>query len=350
MNFMKYLIVSLFLSVSLFASNQCEFTNWTSYKTTSLRKHSTESAYIYTSTYVGIDADGAPNAYHRNNDLALDYLANAGHTGNWWGIVTTNGRSSGTPYVQESGRFEGFYVSATALEDTSKDRLDTARYVDSTTIPYIVFPGNFYSMSGTGGMGDIGYAINLDTGDESPFIVADIGPSTAKLGEMSIALASNLGGDNPNPKNGSGAPRGRILYIMFPYSHNTPRWNGSLSDLTAKANSLLNSVGGMSSVLECESLNTDCQNECSSDGELSCNGSVIEVCRKSSNGCFQKIRKETCGAGFTCSDGGCIAVDDGNGNINNGGCSISTEQNSSSKYFFLLFLVLIVLRKRKLNN
>jgi len=34
-----------------------------------------------------IDADGAYRAYNQNN-TGLDYLANAGHPGNWWALVT----------------------------------------------------------------------------------------------------------------------------------------------------------------------------------------------------------------------------------------------------------------------
>jgi hypothetical protein len=42
---------------------------------------------------------GAPNAYHPE-DKGLDFLANAGKTGNWWGIVTEDGTPSGKPVVQ----------------------------------------------------------------------------------------------------------------------------------------------------------------------------------------------------------------------------------------------------------
>ena len=36
---------------------------------------------------LSIDADGAPNAYHRDG-RGLDHLANAGRPGSWWGLVT----------------------------------------------------------------------------------------------------------------------------------------------------------------------------------------------------------------------------------------------------------------------
>jgi hypothetical protein len=55
-----------------------------------------------------IDADGAPTAYGPDGK-GLDHLANAGKPGNWWGVVTVDGK----PVVQENG----YYVSTTSLED-----------------------------------------------------------------------------------------------------------------------------------------------------------------------------------------------------------------------------------------
>ncbi len=49
-----------------------------------------------------IDADGAPKAYHPKPDdnKGLDALGNAGHPGNWWALVTDNGKPSGNPVIQ----------------------------------------------------------------------------------------------------------------------------------------------------------------------------------------------------------------------------------------------------------
>lgn len=60
-----------------------------------------ESKIWYTSEFT-IDADGCPRAYGPEgcSPEPLDYLANAGYDGNWWGIVTD---SYGDPYVQEKG-------------------------------------------------------------------------------------------------------------------------------------------------------------------------------------------------------------------------------------------------------
>ena len=51
-----------------------------------------------------VDADGSPQAYHPPPDerKGLDNLADAGEPGNWWGIVTDNGKGSGNPVVQGS--------------------------------------------------------------------------------------------------------------------------------------------------------------------------------------------------------------------------------------------------------
>src|SRR5262249_42823532 len=98
-----------------------------------------DSALFYKSR-LAIDADGAPNAYHPKpqSSLGLDYLANAGNDDDWWGIATD---SSNNPYIQQTGKFEGFYVSTSALEDGSAES-DPVHWVDSSTIPYISLPIN----------------------------------------------------------------------------------------------------------------------------------------------------------------------------------------------------------------
>ena len=65
-----------------------------------VRRGKGESAF-YFFTGMSIDADGAPKAYHPNGSPpGLDDLANAGHPGNWWGMIVTLG---GTPVVQRAG-------------------------------------------------------------------------------------------------------------------------------------------------------------------------------------------------------------------------------------------------------
>ncbi len=139
-------------------------------------------------TKMSIDADGAPNAYHPE-DIGIDFLSNGGRPGNWWALVTDNGRKDGIPVVQNSSdSFPGFYISTTSLFDATKSRIDTKRYIDSRFVPYFVLPKG---RSGGARLGDLGVVINLRTNKLSPAIFADIGPSDA-IGEGSIRLAEIL--------------------------------------------------------------------------------------------------------------------------------------------------------------
>jgi len=170
-----------------------------------------------------VDADGAPNAYGPAGSCkALDYLANAGKPGNWWGIVTVNGK----PYVQKTGDpYPGCYVSTTSLLDGTYPATSTKRYVDSNTIPYIVL--NSLAMKNSGAkLGDFAY---VEYNTKSSFaIVADVGPS-GKIGEGSIALAKALG-ITSNPKAG-GVSKG-VKFVVFPGSGNgKPRTLSEIHDL-----------------------------------------------------------------------------------------------------------------------
>jgi hypothetical protein len=142
-------------------------------------------------------------------------------------------------------------VSQTSLTDKTKIATDPSKYVDSRAIPYFVFPGKFIKMAGTGGLGDFGYAVNRSTGKSSAFIVAETGPSGAELGEMSIALATALGGVDPNPRTGAGTPAGRIIFVIFPKSHSSPAWPLSVEKIAADSMKQVDSVGGKSALEGC---------------------------------------------------------------------------------------------------
>jgi hypothetical protein len=197
---------------------------------------------------LAIDADGAPKAYHPapHSELGLDYLANAGHPGNWWAIVTDNGKSTGQPVVQkETDPAPGFYISTTTLEDTSKDRTDPRRYVDSSTIPFIVLPPRFRSEGVR--LGDFAVVINSGSAGHEPVfaIFADSGPSN-KLGEGSIALASALGIPS-SPKHGGA--NGGVIYVVFPGSGNqSPR---TPDEINSKGRQQFDAWGGMEKLRAC---------------------------------------------------------------------------------------------------
>jgi hypothetical protein len=243
----------------------CQFGAWSTYNGISLRRHS-NGAYIYKTSHKQIDADGAPNAYHpvdvgktcsvTGGLLGLDCPANAGYpNGSFWrDVLVVDPNNNAKPYVQPSGAFVGFFVSMTSLSDRNKAATDPTKYVSSTTFPYIVFPGNFNAKSGTGKVGDLGFAINLSNNKKSHFVVAETGPAAADLGEMSIAFATAMGGVNPNPINGAGAPSGTILYVSFPFSSNTYAWPMTNAQMQTNVNTLLQSVGGEAGILACQGL------------------------------------------------------------------------------------------------
>ena len=166
---------------------------WLTYQGTKVWRLQGLAAYTYITSHVEIDADGAPNAYHPN-DTGLDALANAGFPrGGWRSVLVQDPKDPGQPFVQKAGAFAGFFVSKTTLEDPDAPAAEPQRYVDATMFPYIVFPGAFEQLEGTGVIGDIVLAKHIDAGLTSPAIVADLGPRNAALGEISIRLAANLG-------------------------------------------------------------------------------------------------------------------------------------------------------------
>lgn len=177
-----------------------------------------------------IDADGAPNAYGPPGTAALDYLANAGHAGNWYGLVVD---ADGKPVVQATG----FYVSQTALEDPDRPRTNPRRYVDSSTVPYIVIPPELRAQGAK--LGDLCWVAYQ--GIQCGAIVADIGPR-GKLGEGSIALAEALGIPS-SPKHG-GAGSG-VMVALFAGSAANPPWPRFVGEFQSKVFPWFCQWGGM---------------------------------------------------------------------------------------------------------
>lgn len=237
-------------------AQSCAFEASQSWKGVDLRRHAEKDAYIYVTSRVSIDADGAPNAYHPDN-TGLDHYGNAGWPNeSWWpDVLVPDPADPARPYVQPDGPFKGYFVTKTTLADRSSPATDPAKYVDATTIPYIAFPGGFVGLAGTGRMGDFGYAIHLGSGRASPFIVADVAPRNDPLGEMSLALASALSGNTAvNPRNGAGAPSGDIAYIVFRYSSDASaanRWPLTPDQIRTRVDALLADIGGVEAIRIC---------------------------------------------------------------------------------------------------
>ena len=242
-------LLTLCSSPALAAS--CDAVASQTYRGTQLFKIPDSNAYFYVVNRMAIDADGAPNAYHPQ-DRGIDALANAGFpNGAWRSILVVDPRRPDRPFVQPDGEFAGFFVSMTTLQDLTLPATDIRRYVDSTRVPYLVFPGAFFAMRGTGDFGDLGAARQIESGKESPFIVADKGPRNAPLGEVSIRLAENLGGRNVNPRNGAGIPRGPFVYVVFPRSKSQPPWPVTVEQLQQRVQEQLTVIGGWERILPC---------------------------------------------------------------------------------------------------
>lgn len=243
------LLAAMLGTAAIPAHADCDtFANW---KGTALQRFPGSRAYAYRTGRISVDADGAPNAYHPQ-DRGLDALANAGYpNGGWHSVLVADPADPAKPFVQRTGAFAGYFLSATTLQDRSRAATDPARYVDATAVPYIVFPGGFYAMAGTGRLGVLGLARNLSTGETSPMIFADVGPRDHPLGEISVKLAENLGGRDVNPRNGRGAPAGPFAYVIFPGSEATPPWPLSAEELQRRTEAELARIGGWDAVLAC---------------------------------------------------------------------------------------------------
>jgi len=211
---MKILSLLFFITFSLLLRGQtpvnCDLTLITTIENFNVYRHNPSGVIMYKAKMY-IDADGSPRAYGPNNS-GLDWTANAGYPGNWWGVVTD---SNGDPIIQGPGDpYPGMYVSTTSLVNSSYAVTNPLRYTNSETVPYYVLPSALVSLGGIR-IGDVAYVYNTQTGQGCFAIYADTGPA-GKLGEGSIYLAQQIG-INPDLRTG-GTSLGIIDYIVFPMS------------------------------------------------------------------------------------------------------------------------------------
>ncbi len=268
---MKLLLAASLLAVLLQGvprqaeAADCPFESWRTYKNRELRRTADHKAYFWITSRTAIDADGAPKAYHPDDvgkpcgatGAGLDCPSNAGYPNkSWWPtVLAPDPANPSKAFVQPSGPAQGFFVSKTALQDSGNgNESDTSRYVDASTIPYVVFPRPFFQLAGTGKLGDLGMAYHLETQKKTPFIVADIGPNEP-LGESSIALFQALGGNNPNPRTGGGVASGKVLYLVFPRSvdQRARKWPMTQPEIEQGAETLFDALGGESVLQACAS-------------------------------------------------------------------------------------------------
>jgi len=187
---------------------------------------------------MAIDVDGAPRAYHPENKGALNRLSGAGRPGHWWALVTKDG----APVVQGANDpAPGYFLSMTSLQNPAFAVTDPRRYVDASTIPYVVLPEAVVKAAGIR-MGDIAAVVNQTNGKVAYAIYADQGPKD-KLGEGSLFLANQLrNGPLPDAQAvRQSLPKG-IVYVLFPGSGNgRPK---SREQIGAAGESLLARFGG----------------------------------------------------------------------------------------------------------
>jgi hypothetical protein len=157
-----------------------------------------------------IDADGAPNAYGPRNK-GLDYTANARGARGWVALVTN---TKGQPVIQRSGRYRGYYVSTTSLQQPNvRDPRNPRKYLDATRIPFIALPPDFARMYGIS-LGDLAVVTNTANGLSAYAVFGDVSPR-GRIGEGSIALARELKIPS-NPRHDSALSG--VTYLVFPGS------------------------------------------------------------------------------------------------------------------------------------
>jgi hypothetical protein len=204
-----------------------------------------DSKVFFYKSGMAIDADGAPRAYHPNDRSGLDALEHAGRPGDWWALVTDNGRRTGKPVIQgESDPAPGFFVSTTALYDhDNPNSCDPRKYVDAALVPYVVLHPKALKHAR---LGDFATVLNLRNGKVSAAIVADVSAPDLPVGEGSIALAKALG-VKPSPRYG-GQDDG-VVFLIYPGSGNrNPR---PIDEITRSSTQLFDSWGGLPKLRAC---------------------------------------------------------------------------------------------------
>ena len=93
--------------------------------------------------------------------------------------------------------------------------------------------------------------MNLDNGKTSAFIVAEVGPSDAKLGKCRLPWRRRWAAE-PNPRTGAGKPDGKIAYVVFPKSRANPAWPLTNQQIGDRVQDLLKQLpGGMETLKAC---------------------------------------------------------------------------------------------------
>ena len=188
-----------------------------------LPQRNADGSYTTSPAGMQIDADGANGqtggvpvyAPQGFTPAPLDFLANAGGPGDWFGVVTDTGEDDGTPVKQNaSGPAPGAFVSATSYRWPELARIDPLAYVDAASVPYIVLPSHWRQEAIGVVLGCKATVEDTKTGKILEAAgVLDFGPRT-KLGEASVACAEFFG--IPSSAKDGGTSEKRFIYTFFP--------------------------------------------------------------------------------------------------------------------------------------
>ena len=203
-----------------------------------------KSAYFLSK--LEIDADGAPRAYH---PLDRNPPANAGRAFDWLANLGSSDRHGIQGEDGAVGPAPGFVISATSVMDGRYPVKDTRRYVDASSIPYVVLPkGAFPLPTGCTTLenGCVVCVVDTKTGGYSGAIFADVGRA---VGEGSIRLAQRLGLNPFSPSrwpkvvgfSGDANDR-RFFHLVFPDAKIAAPW--PVEEIQAQADALFESWGG----------------------------------------------------------------------------------------------------------
>ena len=166
----------------------------------------------HTVTYkssVAVDADGSPRAYGPNGQ-GLDYLANAGLPGNWYGIVCDH---LGNPVIQgDHDPFPGMYVSQTTYGRPQYAETDPRKWVNAEIVAYVVIPAPLRQLIEPIFIGCRAVLTNPANNRQIEAVVADVGP---EFGEISIAAAKALGYPC-DPKTGGSNIIDGLITVLYP--------------------------------------------------------------------------------------------------------------------------------------
>ena len=237
------------------AAPSCPLAHWDDYGGTQLFRNAGQGAYVFATTHAQVDADGAPNAYHPDDVglncktgtgfKGLDCPANGGYpNGDWW-------PSAIVPDPKNKRRATSSLTASSRDSSCRRRRSGTVPgriwIRPSMSTPRRCLTWSFRGIPSESGHGNAGRPGLCGEPGQRQDVGVHRGGGRAlgcEIGEMSIALAQALGGQNPNPRTGAGKPDGKIAYVVFPKSRANPAWPLTNQQIGDRVQDLLKQLPG----------------------------------------------------------------------------------------------------------